>query len=207
MEGIVIIGFGGHAKSIADSIRAGGRFSIIGYTDVEKRKSKYPYLGTDDELKRIYEMGVHYAALGIGFMGDAYVRDSVVNRAKVIGFHFPAIIDPTAAIAKDAQIGEGTFVGKNAVVNAEAKIGAFVIINSGAIIEHENQIEDYSHVAVGAKFCGNVAVGSHVFIGAGAIVIQGISVSSETIVGAGSVVVRDIPSNVKAYGNPCKVVE
>lgn len=51
-----------------------------------------------------------------------------------------------------------------------------------------------------------VTVGRNCWIGAGAILLPGISVGDNTVIGAGSVVTKDIPSNVVAVGNPCRVL-
>ncbi len=65
MEDVIILGFGGHAKSVADSILKTGKYNIIGYTDIQKSKSQFKYLGTDDELESLYRQGIQNAALGI----------------------------------------------------------------------------------------------------------------------------------------------
>ncbi len=199
-EKIVILGFGGHAKSVADSIVKDGSYHIIGYTDTHECKSEFKYLGTDNELISIYKQGTHKAVLGVGYMGKSMIRDKLVNMAHEIGFEFPVIIDPSAIISEDAVIGEGTFVGKRVVINAESRIGDFCIINTGAIIEHENTIEEYSHVAVGAILCGNITVGHHSLIGAGVTIIQGKTVGNNCIIGANSTVISDVEDNMKCYG-------
>ena len=199
-ERIVILGFGGHAKSLADSILKDGKYHIAGYTDTHDCKSRFKYLGTDDQLIDIYKQGIDKAVLGVGFMGHSGVRDKLVNIAKSIGFEFPVIIDPSAMVANDAVVGEGTFVGKGVVINAESRIGNFCIVNTGAIVEHENIIGDYSHVAVGAILCGNVSVGHHSLIGAGTTVIQGKMIGDNCIVGANSTVLANVEDNVKCYG-------
>ncbi|WP_304412704.1 sugar O-acetyltransferase [Synechocystis sp. PCC 7509] len=51
-----------------------------------------------------------------------------------------------------------------------------------------------------------INIGNNVWIGGGAIVCPGVSIGDNTTIGAGSVVVKDIPANVIAVGNPCKVV-
>jgi maltose O-acetyltransferase len=51
-----------------------------------------------------------------------------------------------------------------------------------------------------------VEIGADVWVGAGALILPGVSIGSGTVVGAGSVVTRDIPANVFAAGNPCRVV-
>ena len=47
---------------------------------------------------------------------------------------------------------------------------------------------------------------SGVWIGAGAIILPGITIGENSVIGAGSVVTRDIPANVVAVGNPCRVM-
>ena len=51
-----------------------------------------------------------------------------------------------------------------------------------------------------------VHIGKNCWIGAGAIVLPGVTIGDNTVIGAGSVVTKDIPSNVVALGNPCRVV-
>lgn len=50
-----------------------------------------------------------------------------------------------------------------------------------------------------------VVIGDNVWIGAGAIVLPGVTIGDNVVIGAGSVVTRDVPCNVVAYGNPCRV--
>ncbi|RUR84058.1 sugar O-acetyltransferase [Chlorogloeopsis fritschii PCC 9212] len=51
-----------------------------------------------------------------------------------------------------------------------------------------------------------VTIGNNVWIGGGAIICPGVTVGDNTTIGAGSVVVKDIPANVVAAGNPCRVI-
>ena len=200
MKKIVILGYGGHAKSVVDSILSGGYFRIAGYTDICKSSDDFPYLGTDDELANIFDTGINCAAMGIGYMGNSKLRDMLVHKAIEIGFEFPPIMDPSATISSSAQIGKGCFIGKQTAINAYANIGEFCIVNTGAIVEHDNKIEDHSHIAVGAVLCGGVSVKHHTLIGAGSTVIQGRSIGSNCIIGAGSIVLSDVESGSTVYG-------
>lgn len=197
---IIIIGFGGHARSIADSIKSTGDYNIVGYTDIVDRRCQYNYLGTDDNLKKIFDEGIPNAVIGIGFVDDYTIRDNVIDKAKEIGFSFPTIIDTSAVIADDCFIGDGCFIGKNTVINAATVIDEFSIINTGAIIEHDNKIGAYSHIAVGALLCGEVSVGHHTLIGAGSTVIQCKNIGNNCIIGAGSLVIANVENNMKVYG-------
>jgi len=51
-----------------------------------------------------------------------------------------------------------------------------------------------------------IAIGNHVWIGGGAIINAGITIGDHSVIGSGSVVTKDIPANVLAVGNPCKVI-
>lgn len=188
MEDIVIIGFGGHGKSLSDCIERSGRYNIVGYTDIKDNAVRYPYLGTDDRLKEIYESGVRYAAIGVGYMGHGDLRERIYKDLKEIGFELPVICDPSSVISEAAVIGEGTFIGKGTVVNAEAEIGNVCILNTGAILEHECRVGDFAHIAVGAVVCGQACIGRAAFVGANATVIQCMSVDERRIVPAGYVV-------------------
>ncbi len=51
-----------------------------------------------------------------------------------------------------------------------------------------------------------ITIGKNCWIGAGAIILPGITIGDNVVIGAGSIVTKDIPSNVVAVGNPCKVL-
>lgn len=51
-----------------------------------------------------------------------------------------------------------------------------------------------------------VVIGKNCWIGAGAIIVPGVTIGDNTVIGAGSIVTHDIPANVVAVGNPCRVL-
>lgn len=188
MKKIILIGYGGHAKSIADCIERKKEYEIVGYTDVEKRDSRYRYLGTDDVLEEYYGKGITCAVVGIGYLGRGNDRESLYSKLKKIGYELPVIADTSAIISETARIGEGTFVGKGAIINADAVIGKMAIINTMSLVEHECEVGDYSHVAVAAVLCGGVKVGKRAFIGANATVIPCMEVKDGETVPAGATI-------------------
>lgn len=60
--------------------------------------------------------------------------------------------------------------------------------------------------AQGYQYNAPVHIGKNCWIGAGAIIVPGVTIGDNTVIGAGSVVTKDIPANVVAVGNPCKVL-
>lgn len=198
---IVLIGCGGHGKSVGDSIEAGGAYRIAGYTEGQKDPaSYYIYLGTDDVLEELRCQGIAHAAVGVGYMGRGDVRDRLYRMAKDLGYELPVIRDPSAIVSGNAAVGEGSFLAKGAIVNADAAVGKMCIVNTGAVLEHDVRAGDFSHVAGGAVLCGGVQVGSHALIGANATVIQQVRIGERAIVGAGSVVLADVPDGKTVCG-------
>lgn len=188
MEKIVIVGYGGHAKSVADCIKRIGLYQIEGYTDLEEHSSEFKYLGTDDNLQSIFDSGVKKAVVGVGYLGKGELRQQLYAKLKEIGFELPVIIDPSAIVSDTAIIGEGTVVGKCAVVNAEARIGRMTILNTMSLVEHECIVEDFSHIAVGTVLCGQVKVGKAAFVGANATIIQCKEIKQCEIIPAGTTI-------------------
>lgn len=58
----------------------------------------------------------------------------------------------------------------------------------------------------GYQYNAPITIGKNCWIGAGAIILPGITIGDNVVIGAGSIVTKDIPSNVIAVGNPCKVL-
>ncbi len=204
MEDILLIGFGGHCKSIIDSIENRGIYNIYGIIDIKEKIGQgykgYKVLGTDDNLQEFYNKGIKNVFICIGYIGNSNVRNKLYKIVKNIGFKLPNIIDKTAIIANNVDLGEGIFIGKRAVLNSNVKICNMSIINTGAIVEHESYIGEFSHISIGSILCGNVKVEENVFIGANSTIIQGINVGENTIIGAGSIVLKNIIPNSKLYG-------
>lgn len=206
---LLLIGGGGHCRSILDSVLSMDRYARIGIVDYNKAASSFgiPVIGTDEDLPRLKDEGWTDAFVSVGSTGQTELRRKLYDKLKEIGFAVPVIADPTSSIARNAETAEGVYIGKRAVVNTGAKTGVCAIINTGSVIEHDCIVGDFVHVSPGAVVCGQVSIGNDSHIGAGAVVRQGIRIGKNALIGIGSVVVKDIPDNVKAYGNPCRVAE
>lgn len=58
----------------------------------------------------------------------------------------------------------------------------------------------------GMQFCADVHIGNNVWLGANVVIVPGVTIGDNSVIGAGSVVTKDIPANVVAVGNPCRVL-
>ena len=58
----------------------------------------------------------------------------------------------------------------------------------------------------GLQYNAAVHIGKNCWIGAGALIMPGVTIGEGSVIGAGSVVIKDVPANVVAVGNPCRVL-
>lgn len=207
---ILLVGGGGHCKSVLDSLLELNEFSKIGIIDIKENMGKeilgVSVIGCDDDLPELFADGYNYAFVTVGSIGNPKLRLKLFNILTDIGFEIPNIIDPSAVVSRHVKMETGIFVGKNAVINAGSTIQKGVIINTGAIIEHDCIVGIFTHIAPGSVLSGEVQTGKNTHIGANCVIKQQIKIGSDTIIGMGSVVIRDIEDNIIAYGNPCKEV-
>ena len=206
---LLLIGGGGHCKSVLDSLLQCNACSDIGIVDnsgVGTRVMGVRVIGCDDDLAVLLSRGFTHAFITLGSVGNPAKRVKLFNMVQEMGFKIPNVIDPSAVVSINASLAEGIFVGRNAVVNAGAKLGTCAIINTGAIVEHDCEVGAFAHIATGAVLCGGVCVGQHTHIGAGSVIRQSIEIGEDSVIGAGSVVVSNISNNCVAYGNPAREV-
>lgn len=204
---LIVIGGGGHCRSVLDTIIESGLYQDIlildKYKSVDQSILGIKIYGGDDKAEKLYDEGYENAFLAIG---DNYIRESLSEELGKIGFKFPNVVDSSAKISKSAKLGSGIFIGKKAVVNADALIGSQAIINTGAIVEHGVSIGKFAQISPGAVLNGAVTVEDRAYIGANASVREQIRIGECSIVGMGSVVLEDIHKGKVAYGNPCREV-
>ena len=198
---VIVIGAGGHGKVIADIIiKSGDR--VIGFLDdgcTEKNILGYPILGkTEDCLK--YKDKEFFIAIG-----NNAVRKKISEKYNMLKFY--TAIHPSAVIAMDVEIGEGSCVMAGVVINTSARIGKHCIINSGSVVEHDNKLADFVHLSPGAVLCGTVSVGECTHIGGGATVKNNTNISGDTVIGVGAAVVKDIDISGVYCGVPARIIK
>ena len=123
-----------------------------------------------------------------------------------------------------ADYGNNIYFGNNCEVNMNCTFldDNRIVIGDNALIAPNVQIYTAFHPTSAAErfgppredgsfaFCKTqtapVIIGDNVWIGGGAVLLPGVTIGSNTVIGAGSVVTKDIPSDVVACGNPCRVI-
>ena len=107
--------------------------------------------------------------------------------------------------------GKNITIGKNVFINSCCKFQdqGGITIGDGCLIGHNVIITTLNHVEEPSQrqsiLPKSVTIGKNVWIGANVTIVPGVIIGDNAIIGAGSVVVKDIPANMVAVGNPCKV--
>ena len=105
-------------------------------------------------------------------------------------------------------VGENFYINHNCVILDAAKVefgdNVFIAPNCGFYTAgHPIDVELRNK---GLEYAKPIKVGNNVWIGGNVVVLPGVTIGDNVVIGAGSVVNKDIPSNVVAVGNPCKVI-
>lgn len=105
-------------------------------------------------------------------------------------------------------LGDNVFFNFNCVVLDVAKvtIGSRTLMAPNVQLFTATHPMDHKERASGLESGKPITIGEDVWIGGGAIICPGVTIGDRTVIGAGSVVTKDIPSDVVAAGNPCKVI-
>ncbi len=202
IKSVVVIGASGHGKVIADIIISSGD-RVVGFLDDDPSAAD---VGSIRVLGRICDYGKYRDYEMIVAIGNSSIRQKLTERFE--GVRWYTAVHPSAVISKiGVQIGEGSAVMANAVVNPCAVIGKHTIINTSAVVEHDNRIGDFSHISVGTHLGGTVTIGDHTWVGIGTSVKNNVSICSGCTIGAGTVVVRDIKESGTYVGTPARKVK
>lgn len=166
-------------------------------SDPEIMKEQYPYLDklwefnqlkpTDNDKKTAYMKEV-FAECG----ENVYIE--LPLRANWGGHHF--------------HVGSNVYANFNLTLvdDGDIFVGDNVMFGPNVTIATANHPIYNPMRASGYQYVKPVHIGNNAWIGAGVIIVPGITIGENVVIGAGSIVTKDIPDNVVAVGNPCRVI-
>lgn len=190
-ESIILVGGGGHCKSCIDVIEQMNRFTIAGIIDLPDKVGQsvlgYPIIATDDDLPAMTKI-YQYFLITVGQIKTPATRIRLFAQLIEAAVNLPVIISPFAYVSKHTQIGKGTIVLHQAVINADAHVGQNCIINTKALIEHDARIGDHCHISTGAIVNGGVHIGQGTFYGSGAVTKEYTVIAEKSFIKANSLV-------------------
>ena len=186
MDGLLIIGAGGHGKVVSEAAKLEGQFSKIAFLDdgnLESVLGCHVIGGIEDykSLKDEYK----YAFVAIG---NNKIRLNLIKNLENEGYIVPKILHPKAAVSEYSNIDIGTVILAGAVINVDTRIGKGCILNINSTLDHDSILEDGVHISSGAVIRSMVKIGQLTTIKAGACITQGKIIEKNIIINPGIVV-------------------
>ena len=120
---------------------------------------------------------------------------------------FYSVISNSSEISSTTKIGNGCIINSMTCIAGHTVLGDFVFVNRSVSIGHHTKIGNFTTINPGSNIAGNVEIGSNCQIGIGCNIFDSVKIGNNSIIGAGFLVTKNIPDNVVAYGNPCKIIK
>ncbi|MBQ7257642.1 MAG: sugar O-acetyltransferase [Abditibacteriota bacterium] len=176
----------------------------------ERMLNELPYKVDDELLKELIETRKKiFAYNSMGYEDfqkrDLAIKDILGKTGEEIIVTSPFFCD----YGKNIEVGENFFSSFNLTILdvAKVKIGDNCLFGPNVSIYTAGHPIHPVARNTGYEYGISVTVGNNVWLGGSVTLCPGVTIGDNTVIGAGSVVTKDIPSNVVACGNPCRVVK
>lgn len=182
---LLVVGAGGHGRSVAEAADLSGLFEVIGFLDdalpAGDSVLMAPVLGP------VTSIALHRSECDqvIVAVGNNAVREKVTLQLIEAGFDLSTVVHPRAFVAPSALLGPGSAVMAGAIVGTEVRLGMGVIVNCGAVVDHQANVGDYGHLGVNASMAGGSVLGTRAWMQVGSAIGYGVRIPAETILSPG----------------------
>lgn len=204
---LMIYGSGSTGREIADIAqlinRAENRWDTIHFLDDLRQDQAHYGLG----ILKMADLDTWPAPFEcIIAIGEPQFRMEMHQRLKQKKFSLATLVDPSARISPTAQIGPGCLVGPGCFVSSNTVLEENVMLEINTIVGHDIVIGMHSVVSSCSVLGGGTRIGEQSFIGLNSAVKERTSIGSRVVIGMQSAVFHDVPDDVIAMGNPCRVL-
>lgn len=205
----VVCGAGQTGKMVGEFLRRQPQLEGIGYLDDNPElhgRSFYglTVLGGTARLPELRRQGVE-AALPV--LGAMQVRLRLFRTLRELGYVIPSIVDPSANLCSDVELGEGSIVSLGTNILTNVRVGRYAMIGTGVTIGHDIEIGSNCVIGGGTVIGASTTIGENFNAGTGVVIAAGRkTIGHNVFLCAGTVVLKDVPDNAVVLGNPGRVV-
>lgn len=205
---MLVVGAKGFAIEIAELIyQVDENLDISFYDDINVEppvlfNGKHQILKNKAQAREYFDNKDRRFVLGIG---NPALRFKCYKDFQELGGEVTTLLSPLAVIGKSQnQIGAGTSILSNVVVEGHNQIGKGCLIHVGCFISHNVLIGDFCEISPFSKLLGNVSIGDFCQLGTSCVILPKVKLGNNVIVGAGAVVTKSVPDNTTVVGIPAK---
>lgn len=184
MRRLLIVGAGGHGRSVAEATCAAGQYEVAGFIDdvaEVRRVWAWPVVGGTSDLAKYRDL----ADAVIVAIGKNGLREKLCDQLLAANFELATIVHPKAIVAPSSVIGAGSAIMAGAIVGTEAQLGSGAIVNCGAVVDHHCRVENFGHLGVNAAMAGGSTLGYGAWMQAGSVLGYGVKVAAWAVLEPG----------------------
>lgn len=182
MKPLLIIGAASFGRLVSVLAQECGR-SVAGFID--DTRDGPDILGGTRDLGDTLPPSAYDLVMAVGYL-HLQARLTLYTRLRDAGFHFPALVHPSARISPRASIGDGSLVMAGADVDAFSSVGEACVLWPRSVVSHDSCIGSNTFISPAATLCGFVTVGQSSFVGANSTVVDGSTLAEGSFVKAAS---------------------
>lgn len=182
---LLIIGAGGHGQccmSIAERMNIFDKISFL--DDDERYELSDVVVGKIADLDKLTD---EYDSVFVA-VGNNEQRKIYADKARLLGYKLPTLIDPMASVSKYCYIGEGSVIFPCAVLETNCHIAKGCIISSNTTINHDAYINDYTLVYSNSVIRPRTHIGEMCLIESRCVISSDITIRPHSYISEGRVV-------------------
>lgn len=184
-ERLLIVGAGGHGRSVLEAIRLAARHDVVGFIDDSAQAASsvwgVPLAGTSADLPRLLEMADNIFIA----VGNNAARQHLTEIAMRLGYKLPKVVHPAAFVSPSATLEDGCAIMARATVNTEAHLCRGSIVNCGAVVDHHARVGEFGHLGVNACMAGGTQLGKGAWMQAGSCIGYGVHLPGGVVLAPG----------------------
>jgi sugar O-acyltransferase (sialic acid O-acetyltransferase NeuD family) len=205
---VLIFGAGDFARVACFYLTHDSPFDVAAFTVHESLIAQKELLGLPlvpwERAKETHPPSDFDILVAIGYSKVNKNRAAIFEEATAAGYNVVTYVCSKATTWPGLDVGKGSFVFENNVIQPFVSIGSNTVLWSGNHIGHDSTIGSNVFITSHVVVSGNCRIGDNTFIGVNATIRDGITIGPDCVVGAGTVILRDAPAEsvFKATSTP-----
>lgn len=199
MQKIVIAGNTLSAEIMYSYLEYDDRYEVVGFTVDRDFLKESKFHGLDvtpiEELDQKYSKGEVKIILGVGYSDLNRTRQKIFVQLKDLGFKIETYIHPLARIYNKNQIGEGSIILANSVIEPFSTVGENCVIWANCTIGHHSTIESHCWIASGSVVAGEATIKTNSFLGVNVTIANKVKVGEFNVIGGSTFISKDTNQN------------